>query len=672
MPEYLSPAVYIEEQDGIQPIEGVSTSTTGFIGVTVRGPDTGLPVLVTSFPEFQRAFGGYFDFGPTFLGLNNLPHAVQGFFINGGKRLYIKRVVGLGAAASAFTTSGGLVTRLAADTSSAVLNQARLLTLRNIDDGASLTFTMVKNGLTTTSAGHVISAYDRNTNVVTFAPPLPATPVFEAQYTTIASSVVRPASITIHAANQGSWGDSLDIRPSHMTAARSEVIGIVAAPSNNVQLRTTAGFYVGAAVEFDPGSSGPSNRIYRMVTAINGQVITVDGAALVAGSLNANPGVPFTLASVTEFALTVSYDNVIEQFRGLTLENVPGKYYVDMINNASALIRVDPLPPATSTVTARFPSADDGLRIFLAAGADGAAPTDPEFVGIDLGPGNRSGLQALVDIDQISIIAAPGLTGQQVQQAMVDQCELLKYRVAVLDPKPKTGNLAPDMNDIQLQRSLFDTKYAAIYFPRIMVQDPLTDLEIPVPPSGHVCGIYARVDEERGVHKAPANETIRGIIELETVLNKSERDILSPEPANINTLADFRHDGRGIRVWGARTMTSLPEWKYLNVRRLFIFLEASLDRGTQYAIFEPNDDRLWARVRQSITNFLTSVWRDGALFGLKPEEAFFVRCDRTTMTQDDIDNGRLIILIGVAPVKPAEFVIIRIGQKAGLADVSEV
>jgi phage tail sheath protein FI len=180
------------------------------------------------------------------------------------------------------------------------------------------------------------------------------------------------------------------------------------------------------------------------------------------------------------------------------------------------------------------------------------------------------------------------------------------------------------------------------------------------------------VDDQRGVHKAPANEVLGGIVDLETIVNKGEQEILNPEPVNINVLRDFRHNSRGLRVWGARCITSDPSWKYINVRRLFIFIEKSIEEGTQWAVFEPNNDELWARVSQSVSNFLTRVWRTGALLGIKPEEAFFVKCDRTTMTQDDLDNGRLIMIVGIAPTKPAEFVIIRIGQWAGGSSVEEL
>jgi phage tail sheath protein FI len=266
-------------------------------------------------------------------------------------------------------------------------------------------------------------------------------------------------------------------------------------------------------------------------------------------------------------------------------------------------------------------------------------------------------------VDDVSIVACPGRTGPVIQGALIGQCERLRYRFAVLDgPRPPDDGLP----DVQIQRQQFDTKYAALYYPWLMIPDPFPKnlakiADFPVPPTGHVAGIYARTDIERGVHKAPANEVVRGILGLRRIINKGEQDILNAFPVNINVIRDFRRDERSIRVWGGRVITSDTDWKYVNVRRLVIFIEKSLDRGLQWVVFEPNSEPLWARVRRTISDFLRVVWRNGALEGVKPEEAYFVKCDRTTMTQADIDNGRLIVVIGVAPVKPAEFVIIRIG-----------
>jgi uncharacterized protein len=289
---------------------------------------------------------------------------------------------------------------------------------------------------------------------------------------------------------------------------------------------------------------------------------------------------------------------------------------------------------------------------------------DAVYEGSDnIDPIRRTGLFSLTTVDEISIVAAPGRISAGLQSAIISHCENLRYCFAVLDgPAPPADSIP----DVQNQRQQYDTKYAALYYPWLLIDDPypsnLQDIHsVAIPPSGHVAGIYARTDVERGVHKAPANEVVRGITGLQRTITKGEQEILNPFPSNISVIRDFRPNNRGIRVWGGRVITSDPDWKYVNVRRLIIFIEKSIDIGLQWVVFEPNADPLWARVRRTISNFLTNVWRSGALEGTKPEEAYFVRCDRTTMTQTDIDNGRLIAVIGVAPVKPAEFVIIRIG-----------
>ena len=314
----------------------------------------------------------------------------------------------------------------------------------------------------------------------------------------------------------------------------------------------------------------------------------------------------------------------------------------------------------------------------LTGGNDGELPAAADFAGSEADPDNplltATGLAALGEIDDIAIVAMPDaatladdLEVFTATQSLVTHAENLRYRIAVVDGPP-----ASSMNEIRRFRGQFDSKYAALYHPYVEILDPTERAaqgrppkKLLIPPSGFVCGIYARSDIERGVHKAPANEIVRGLTRFEANINKARQDVLNPE--GINALRFF--EGRGNRVWGARTMSSDPEWKYVNVRRLFIYIEHSIDKGTQWAVFEPNGPRLWANIRQTVEDFLLVLWRDGALLGDKPEQAYFVRCDRTTMTQNDLDNGRMICLVGVAPVKPAEFVIFRIGQWTGDAKV---
>jgi uncharacterized protein len=351
-----------------------------------------------------------------------------------------------------------------------------------------------------------------------------------------------------------------------------------------------------------------------------------------------------------------------ENFVNLQLkDNKDLSFLVTNIKTLSTLIEVGSLGAGFPTDVggladlANFPIASNGTWARLDGGDDHIAELSvDDFVGEDKGKGNRTGIQAFEDIDEISICLVPCLWSPIVHAGLIQHCEALKDRFAILDPK---DNLS--IEEIREFREPLDTKYAALYYPWVEVRDPLAKRNVEVAPSGHIAGIYARVDVERGVHKAPANEVIRGITKIAQDVVKREQDLLNPR--NINVLRFF--PGRGNRVWGARVVTSDSTWKYINVRRLFIFVEESIDEGTQFVVFEPNDEPLWARVRATITNFLTTVWRSGALQGAKPDEAFFVKIDRTTMTQDDIDNGRLICVIGIAPVKPAEFVIFRIQQK---------
>jgi phage tail sheath protein FI len=249
---------------------------------------------------------------------------------------------------------------------------------------------------------------------------------------------------------------------------------------------------------------------------------------------------------------------------------------------------------------------------------------------------------------------------QAVQQAMLDHCAAMKDRVAVLDCPP---NLNPQqIRDWRMNIAGYDSKYGALYYPWLKVANPLGNGEgLLVPPSGHLAGIWARNDSERGVHKAPANEVVRGAIGLATQISRNEQDTLNP--VGINCIRAF--PGRGIRVWGARTLSSDSAWRYLNVRRLFNYVEKSIENGTQWVVFEPNDLYLWEKVRRDVSAFLTRVWRDGALFGAAPEDAFYVKCDEELNPVEVRDVGQLIIEVAIAPVKPAEFVIFRIAQYAG-------
>ncbi|MEZ0241054.1 MAG: phage tail sheath subtilisin-like domain-containing protein [Chloroflexota bacterium] len=361
-------------------------------------------------------------------------------------------------------------------------------------------------------------------------------------------------------------------------------------------------------------------------------------------------------------------DKQEEVFDNLSIKK--GKQYAPAVVKAqSKLIKLEEIGSAAAVVPATGTTA-----------LSGGAVTKPVRVTPDDYVGNaadRTGFAGLEAVDAVTMLAVPDLMAvyqqgivdlegvQAVQLAMLAHCELMGDRVAILDSPP--GYNAQQIREWRVDKVGYDSKYASLYWPWIKVLDPVAGQASFIPPSGHMAGIWARSDDTRGVHKAPANEVVRGALSLELQLTKSEHDQLNP--VGINCIRSF--PGRGIRVWGARTISSDPAWRYLNVRRLFNSVEESVLEGTQWVVFEPNDLNLWERVKRTVNAFLLGVWRDGALFGATPQEAFYVKCDAETNPPDVIDRGQLVVEIGIAPVKPAEFVIFRIAQFSGGAALSE-
>ncbi|MDX6555012.1 MAG: uncharacterized protein QOD86_1207 [Miltoncostaeaceae bacterium] len=359
-----------------------------------------------------------------------------------------------------------------------------------------------------------------------------------------------------------------------------------------------------------------------------------------------------------------------EIHEGLTLKK--GRSHImTKVNAASKLITLEETG-ASLPEAQRVPAA--GAYQLVAPSANGAAA--------DVGPGDfegdvarRQGMGGLAAVDEVTMVCMPDLMTlasngddaqlRDLQGKMIAHCEGAGDRMAILDAPP---NLIPqDILEWRMNTAGYDSKFATLYYPWIEVMDPLTSQPMLVPPSGHMAGVWARTDGTRGVHKAPANEVVLGANGLGFQVTHDEQGGLNR--AGINCIRAF--PGRGIRIWGARTLSSDPEWRYLNVRRLFNYISESIIEGTQWAVFEPNDHRLWTRLRISSANFLMRVWRDGALFGATPDEAFFVKCDGENNPPDVIEAGQVVVEIGIAPVKPAEFVVFRISQyTAGAAEVS--
>jgi len=362
------------------------------------------------------------------------------------------------------------------------------------------------------------------------------------------------------------------------------------------------------------------------------------------------------------YKVVVSAGSEKEEYEGLSLKkgrtNLATK-----INAASKLIKVEEtgasLPeaqraPATGSYTLSVP----------APSVDKLNASD--FEG-DVA--KRKGMGSLAAVDEVTMVLMPDAMTlanngddtalRDLQGKMIAHAENMGDRMAIIDAPPDL--LPQEILEWRMNTAGYDSKMAALYYPWIEVMDPLTNRPLMIPPSGHVAGVWCRTDAKRGVHKAPANEVIMGANGLSFQITHAEQGGLNK--VGINCIRAF--PGRGIRIWGARTLSSDPEWRYINVRRLFNFVAESIIEGTQWSVFEPNDQRLWTSLKISAGNFLTRVWRSGALFGVTPDQAFYVKCDDETNPPESIEAGQVVCEIGIAPVKPAEFVIFRLSQFTG-------
>jgi uncharacterized protein len=629
MPEYLAPGVYVEETTfRSKSIEGVPTSTTGFAGVTRygpvqyvdgsrRGPASTEPRLITSFTEFEAVYGSLepiaVDRGDgQATSESYLAHAARAFFLNGGKRLYVSRVFVPTDPGGGGALDWGL---------------------------ASLPVTF-GTGDDATWRARWPGAYG---NVLLKVRPVRKRncAVQHATFGTQASGVGRGAVVEITEPPTTPPGDVDDLVPASL-----------------------------AVIDVDPTV---------VDTAGLAQQIFLDSTGTV---------VPTTAASIVkEVVLRVTVQATtdrIDVYDELATHPAQRRWIghileADDPEDENAVLFLDtaaPDDPADPTTLGRaidlmaaIVTAPEGVR--LTGGNDGVMPGPADLLGQAADPDDADvkadGLTALGDIDDVAIVALPDAgtyddvtVCESAAGLLIAHAEELRYRIAVVDA-PRGSS----MTEVREFRGKFDTTRGALYHPWIEILDPLErpaqgapPRRVLLPPSGFVTGIYARNDITRGVFKAPANEVVQGLTRFEANINRARNDVLNPE--GINALRFF--EGRGNRVWGARTMSSDPEWRYVNVRRFFVYLEHSIDKSMQWAVFEPNNRRLWDNIRSTVEDFLYVQWLGGALLGDTPEEAYFVRCDRTTMTQNDLDNGRLVCLIGVAPTKPAEFVIFRIGQ----------
>jgi len=463
----------------------------------------------------------------------------------------------------------------------------------------------------------------------------------------------RPA-MRISAQDPGSWGNELNIRISASTEIRTFLTQSGDAGSDLIHVKSSHGISVGTLLKIH-------NEDHEQWVYVRG----ADRRALYLADPLVHPFDKAAPSYVTAYAfdLTVWDQEKKERFDRLSLMSQSPRFAPRVINDESRFIRCHDLRPRSNAQASQLVEVD---AVLLEGGADGLLNLGPEdFIGHDRGPDDRRGLMALAEFEGIDLVAVPDLMStfeqskrfrlrdvEVVQEAVVSLCENHLNSFAILDVPP-----GGDFDEVLRWRRQFDSAHAALYFPWVTLLDG--NQRVSVPPSGHLAGLFSTSDREVGVHKAPANMVVQGIVDLDVILQDTHLALLNH--AGVNCIRAF--GPRGLRVWGARTMSSDTSWRFVNVRRTVSAIAAAIERGMHWVVFEPNKPSLWKRIIANISIFLSELWRLGLLTGASPDEAFFVKCDEETNPQADIDKGRISTSIGLAVARPVEFIIFRVSQR---------
>jgi phage tail sheath protein FI len=644
------PGVYIQEFTPGAPIQGVGTSTAAILAPAAAGPLM-VPTKVTSFDAFAKQFGGPMG---GFFGW----YAARGFFENGGQVCYFVRV------------SNAAFARLALADSSAGAGRPTL-TVQARDPG--IPAPAIKADVDDDAA-------------------ISAKALFQVQPSAIASAT--GSTITVAPADEA---NAAQLRPGDVITwnAIAEPQPVVVARVDGRDIRLASplnGTYNAGSVVLADMVAGTTT-VFRIrdggEALAAGSVVTIDEAGgsadtrivMRADAERISPALTtyrvelsqpvsraFTLAaakvSSIEFKLTITQDGYTKSYDKLSMTPGHPRYVIDVVA-ADADRRVDVLyaePPSTS------PPPDDRPRATAAAQAlAGGAEDNPASLAAS---DYTAALHLLQPVDDVNMVVIPDRTDPAVQGAARDHCELMMDRFAILDSARGAPLFGGGSVELQRNGVTSTNGYAALYYPWLSVPPATGSQPVLVPPSGHMAGVYARIDEKRGVHKAPAGEEayVAGALGVDRTMSDIDQGELNL--AGINVIRVFRPGGRPV-VWGARTTASDTSWQYVNIRRLFLFLEESIQQGINWAVFEPNDLSLWEQLKRTIGDFLKAAWRDGALFGAKPEEAFYVRIDDVLNPFSEQQLGRLHIEIGVRPAYPAEFIVVRIGIWQGGSEISE-
>jgi phage tail sheath protein FI len=642
-----APGVYIEEVQLPGPIAGVGTSTAAFVGPALRGPMR-TPVRLSSWTQFVETFGDPdSDTGPFITGPRiYVTQAVQAFFVNGGADCWFVRV---GTAEAASET----------------------LADRSAGNGRD---TLVVSAKTEGVGGNTISVQVQAASLAATTATKEAT-TLDAAAAADTNQLTVPAEADAARFRAGDWiflDDGTNTERRRITAISGTTFNLEAPLTNgfaaNTPLRIadlqpglprfriddTTGVEVGSYVSISDGAQTDA----AVVDGVERDPLPGSTTGFVeldrglTNTFSMDAGDPDVDVETQEFTLIV---DGTESYPNLSLDPRHSRYFASQVADSPTVDVALADPPSVSRPPENLPR--------------DAGPTNLSG-GVDDDPGNvtenafKAGIDALRPIDEVNVLCIPDRTDQGVQAHMIAHCEDLKDRFAILDPQRNV-----DQATVIAQRNALgsDRGFAAIYWPWITISDPVAPGRINVPPSGHLAGLYARVDNDRGVFKAPANEALRGVLDVERRVDLNAEGVLNEN--SVNVIHPMR--GRGVVVWGARTIATATQWRYVNIRRFVLFVEESLQEGTEFVVFEPNEPDLWERVKRQVTDFLTRQWSAGALVGNTPEEGFRVRVDEELNPPSSMALGILTIEVILAPAPPAEYVVFRIIQRPGGPVVEE-
>jgi uncharacterized protein len=634
-----APGVYIQEVTTLGPIAGVATSTAAFVGPARRGVIL-TPVRLANWNEFIANFGEPDDLGPYLAQPPiQVTHAVAGFFANGGADCWFVRI-----------------------------GTARRASLLLNDRSAAANGTLIVEAKTEGVAGNQITVVVQEVSIATTSATREETTLAAAS-TAGTNQVDVPAEADAQRFRVGDWvfiDDGTNDDRARITAivgttlSFAEPLGDAYAAGTplriadldvgqrSIRVDDVTGFEPGTAITLTQDATTEGNVVLSVDAA--GEHLMLERALTQTYDMTAAANA--VTVATQEFTLVIGGT---ETYPELSLDPRHSRYFQTVVDSTQVALRLADDPPNSSRPPDNLPVALASTPLAGGVEDDPSAVTANDF---------KDGIDTLRPIDEVNILCVPDRTDQDVQGHMIDHCEALGDRFAILDPQPRADSAA-----IRAQRDLLgsDNGYAALYYPRIVISDPLAPGRITVAPSGHIAGVYARTDETRGVFKAPANEALDGVLDLERTLADDTQGPLNEHGINVIR----RFPGRGLVVWGARTISTATVWRYVPVRRLLLFIEESLVEGTQFVVFEPNTPALWAQVKRQVSEFLTRQWTAGALVGATAADAFQVICDESLNTPASMALGQLIVEVRLYPAPPAEFVVFRIIQRPGGPEIQE-